>query len=112
MNKSCVHAGFLPPSVMLPPHRLETLLHQALQLQKEQCPYHNSGPESPSSTASLLVDHTCSKEQFPCETIQVLKDHSDEVWFCRFSHDGTKLATGSKDATIKVFTVDPVSCSC
>lgn len=49
------------------------------------------------------------REQFPCETIQILNDHCDEVWFCRFSPDGLKLATGSKDTTVVVWDVDPVS---
>lgn len=49
------------------------------------------------------------REQFPCETIQILNDHCDEVWFCRFSPDGLKLATGSKDTTVVIWDVDPVS---
>jgi len=31
------------------------------------------------------------------------------VWFCRFSPDGFKLATGSKDTTVVIWDVDPVS---
>lgn len=48
------------------------------------------------------------REQFPCETVQILTEHCDEVWFCRFSPDGKKLATGSKDASIIIYDVDPV----
>jgi len=55
------------------------------------------------------VDHNCGKEQFPCHTIQVLNDHCDEVWYCKFSPDGLKLATGSKDMTVIIWDVDPVS---
>ncbi|CAG7823835.1 unnamed protein product, partial [Allacma fusca] len=40
-------------------------------------------------------------------TLQILNDHSDEVWFCRFSPDGTKLATGSKDQTLIIWDVHP-----
>jgi WD40 repeat protein len=58
---------------------------------------------------SLVVDHVCSKDSFPCATIQVLNDHSDEVWFCRFSPDGTMLATGSKDNNLILWDVHPVS---
>lgn len=48
------------------------------------------------------------REQIPCETVQILTEHCDEVWFCRFSPDGKKLATGSKDASIIIYDVDPV----
>jgi len=50
----------------------------------------------------------CYRENFPCESSQVLTDHTDEVWFCRFSPDGTKLATGSKDGTLIIWDVDLV----
>jgi len=49
------------------------------------------------------------REQFPCETTQILTDHCDEVWYCRFSNDGSKLATGSKDGTVIIWDIDPVS---
>ncbi|CAG7733080.1 unnamed protein product, partial [Allacma fusca] len=81
---------FLPPSIMLPPRRLETLLRQSIDWQTERCPYHNSEWHD---DISLVVDHVCTKETFPSCTLQILNDHSDEVWFCRFSPDGTKLAT-------------------
>ena len=58
--------------------------------------------------AYLSLDHTCSREDFPCETIQVLTNHGDEeVWYCRFSPDGSKLATGSKDMTVIIWDFDP-----
>jgi WD40 repeat protein len=41
-------------------------------------------------------------------TIQTLTEHSDEVWFCKFSPDGTKLATGSKDGYLHIYDVDMV----
>jgi len=48
------------------------------------------------------------REQFPCQTVQVLNDHCDDVWFVRFSPDGNMLATGSKDGTLVVWDVDKV----
>lgn len=45
--------------------------------------------------------------QFPVQTVQVLNDHCDEVWFVKFSPDGLKLATGSKDTTAIIWDVDP-----
>ncbi|XP_046387568.1 WD repeat-containing protein 26 [Ischnura elegans] len=103
---------YLPPSIMLPPRRLHTLLNQAVDLQKNRCPYHNTQSESGLENVSLLVDHVCTREQFPCETIQILNDHCDEVWFCRFSPDGLKLATGSKDTTVIIWDVDPETLVC
>lgn len=29
--------------------------------------------------------------------------HADEVWYLEFSHDGTKLATASKDQTVIIY---------
>ncbi|XP_072251090.1 WD repeat-containing protein 26-like isoform X2 [Leuresthes tenuis] len=97
---------YLPPSVMLPPHRLQTLLKQAVELQRERCLYHNTKLDNGLESVSLLVDHACSRKQFPCYTQQILTEHCNEVWFCKFSNDGTKLATGSKDTTVIVWQVD------
>ncbi|BFZ07001.1 hypothetical protein BsWGS_10039 [Bradybaena similaris] len=97
---------FVPPSIMLPPRRLFTLLRQAVEQQKDKCPYHNTQLDSDLSTVSLLTDHICSKEQFPSVTVQILWDHQDEVWHCQFSPDGTRLATGSKDNKLIIWNVD------
>jgi WD40 repeat protein len=93
---------------MLPPRRLRTLLCQAVDLQKDNCPYHNFTVDNGLDSVTLLVDHICSKDDFPTESIQIISDHCDEVWFCRFSNDGTKLATGSKDSTVMIWDIDPV----
>ncbi|KAM4693243.1 WD repeat-containing protein 26 [Discoglossus pictus] len=98
---------YLPPSVMLPPRRLQTLLRQAVELQRDRCLYHNTKLDNNLDSVSLLIDHVCSRKQFPCFTQQVLTEHCNEVWFCKFSNDGTKLATGSKDTTVIVWQVDP-----
>jgi WD repeat-containing protein 26 len=37
----------------------------------------------------------------------VLNEHSDEVWYCKFSPNGLKLATGSKDTLCIIWDVDP-----
>lgn len=97
--------SFLPASVMLPPHRLRTLLNQAVELQKEKCPYHNTKLEVGMHSFSLLSDHLCSRNDFPCETKYTLTEHCDEVWFLRFSHSGSKLATGAKDGTVIIWDV-------
>ncbi|XP_038617222.1 WD repeat-containing protein 26 isoform X4 [Tachyglossus aculeatus] len=98
---------YLPPSVMLPPRRLQTLLRQAVELQRDRCLYHNTKLDNNLDSVSLLIDHVCSRKQFPCYTQQILTEHCNEVWFCKFSNDGTKLATGSKDTTVIIWQVDP-----
>jgi WD40 repeat protein len=85
----------------------DALLQQAIGWQSDRCSYHNK--KWSLEDVSLVVDHQCTKDMFPCATVQVLNDHSDEVWFCKFSPDGTKLATGSKDNNLIIWDVHPVS---
>lgn len=59
--------------------------------------------------AALLFVFLHHRKQFPCYTQQILTEHCNEVWFCKFSNDGTKLATGSKDTTVIIWQVDAVS---
>ena len=99
---------FLPPTIMLPANRLRTLLSQALELQGDHCPFHNN-PLTPLAQADLLTDHKCSQDSFPSHTLQILSDHCDEVWFCRWAPDGKKLATGSKDGTVIIWGLDEVN---
>ena len=35
----------------------------------------------------------------------MLTDHSDEVWFLTFSHDGSRLASGAKDGQIIIWNI-------
>ncbi|XP_050299546.1 WD repeat-containing protein 26 [Anthonomus grandis grandis] len=103
--------NFLPPNVMLPPNRLRHLLEQALELQTLYCTHHNTQEKVTLGNSSLLQDHLCTKDNFPVHTIQVLNDHCDEVWYCEFSPDGTKLATGSKDTNVIIWDVNPETCT-
>lgn len=91
-------ARSISPSVMIPQQRLASLLGQIRDAQTSNCFYHNTA-ESP----SLYTDHTCDKSSFPMEIATELSDHSDEVWFLQFSHNGQKLATASKDATVNIY---------
>lgn len=100
---------YLPEEIMLPPQRLRTLLSQAVELQKTKCTYHNAKILPTTDSVSLLTDHVCSRKNIPTQVKQVLSDHCDEIWFCKFSHDGKRLASGSKDATIMLWDVDPVT---
>ncbi|KAI9341260.1 WD40-repeat-containing domain protein [Zopfochytrium polystomum] len=86
--------NYISTSIMIPERRLETLIEQALDLQRMNCLYHNQNGD-----VSLFADHTCSRAQFPCKTRHVLDQHKDEVWFVAFSPDGRFLASASKDGT-------------
>ncbi|KAJ8947528.1 hypothetical protein NQ318_005005 [Aromia moschata] len=93
------------------PSRLNELLNQALEFQTLRCSHHNTSQGVALHNSSLLVDHCCPKSSFPMYTVQILNDHCDEVWFCQFSPDGTKLATGSKDTNVIIWDVNPDSCT-
>ena len=88
----------ISPSVMIPDHRLATLLDQVQRTQVNECLYHNTA-----EVPSLYSDHHCDREKFPLRTMLELDHHSDEVWFVDFSHDGTKLATASKDCSVIIY---------
>ena len=88
----------ITPSVMIPESRLGVLLDQVKQGWMRDCLYHNTD-----ASPSLYVDHMCEREDFPMEQRLVLTDHSDEVWYLAFSHNGQFLATGSKDALVNIY---------
>lgn len=99
--------SFLPASVMLPPRRLRTLLQQAVQKQMDGCEFHNMVGTTEIGNVSLLSDHSCSQSGMPMQHRQTLESHTDEVWYCKFSPDGLKLATGSKDTNVIIWDVCP-----
>ncbi|CAM6018318.1 unnamed protein product [Sphagnum balticum] len=57
----------LPPSIMLPEKRLEHLVEQALDLQRDACVFHNSLDHA----LSLYADHQCSRDQIPTQSLQI-----------------------------------------
>lgn len=91
----------LPPTVMIPENRLVHLVEQALDLQLDACRFHNSLV----GEMSLLSDHQCSRDQIPSQTLQTLQEHSGEVWFLQFSHDGKYLASASADCSAIIWEV-------
>ncbi|KAJ5831792.1 hypothetical protein N7474_000103 [Penicillium riverlandense] len=88
----------ISPSVMIPQHRLAILLDTVKQSQINNCLYHNTA-EPP----SLYSDHMCDRNDFPLDISVNLTQHSDEVWYCEFSHDGTKLVTAGKDRSVLIY---------
>ncbi len=83
---------------MVPEHRLAILLQQVKQNQISNCLYHNTA-----MSPSLYSDHSCDRSQFPLRTVLELTQHSDEVWYLEFSHDGSRLATASADNTVIIY---------
>ncbi|KAG0155604.1 hypothetical protein PDIDSM_2776 [Penicillium digitatum] len=88
----------ISPSVMIPQHRLAILLDHVKRTQINNCFYHNTA-EPP----SLYSDHMCDRNDFPLDVIVDLTHHSDEVWYCEFSHDGSKLVTAGKDQNVLIY---------
>ncbi|KAJ5469884.1 hypothetical protein N7530_007241 [Penicillium desertorum] len=88
----------ISPSVMIPQHRLAILLDHVKQSQINNCFYHNTA-----DPPSLYSDHMCDRNDFPLDVIVDLTQHSDEVWYCEFSHDGSKLATAGKDHNVLIY---------
>ncbi|KAL8120592.1 WD repeat-containing protein 26 homolog isoform X1 [Apium graveolens] len=91
----------LLPAAMIPERRLEHLVEQALDVQRDACLFHNTLNHD----LSLYSDHQCGKDHIPSETLQILQEHKDEVWFLQFSHNGNYLASSSKDQTAVVWEV-------
>ena len=87
-----------------------TLLDQSAEFQTDRCLRHslqNNGIVPPLDPSFLTRDHKCANDDFPCETIQVLTDHEEEVFYCKFSPNGLKLATGGKDHTVLIYDYNP-----
>lgn len=59
LSVSLSPAEYLPPSVMLPPRRLQMLFEQAISHQVAACTYHCLQEEG--EGCSLLSDHACSR---------------------------------------------------
>ncbi|KAJ3303115.1 hypothetical protein HDV03_004194 [Kappamyces sp. JEL0829] len=91
----------LSPAMCIPPHRLNTLFEQALLLQQKNCVYHNQD-----TPTGLLNDHVCKRQDFPNHATHIFQEHRDEVWYMAFSHDGTRLASASRDARAIIWDVE------
>uniref|UniRef100_A0A2P2JV76 Uncharacterized protein MANES_12G039300 n=1 Tax=Rhizophora mucronata TaxID=61149 RepID=A0A2P2JV76_RHIMU len=90
----------LSPPIVLPERRLEHLVETVVTAQIDSCVYHNlQGP------VSLYEDHCCTRDQLPTETVQVLIEHKNEVWFVQFSNSGEYLASSSSDCTAVIWKV-------
>ncbi|KAF2703024.1 WD repeat-containing protein-like protein [Pleomassaria siparia CBS 279.74] len=88
----------ISPSVMIPEHRLAVLLDDVKRSWIDNCLYHNT-----SISPSLYKDHLCERDVFPTKAYTELRSHKDEVWFLKYSNDGTMLASTSKDKTVVIY---------
>ncbi|KAI3719795.1 hypothetical protein L6452_20700 [Arctium lappa] len=91
-----------PPTVMIPEKRLLQLVEQALDLQHDTCLFHNSLV----GETSLLTDHRCGRDKIPSETVQILPDHHNEVWYLQYSKNGKYLASSSSDHSAIIWEVN------
>jgi WD repeat-containing protein 26 len=98
LTNSFPSVGFISPSVMIPDHRLAVLLHHVKESQIKECLYHNTA-----TPPTLYSDHLCDRSDFPLHPEYELNQHSDEVWYVEFSHDGSKLASASKDHSVIIY---------
>ncbi|EFA80856.1 hypothetical protein PPL_06445 [Heterostelium album PN500] len=91
---------FVSSEIMVPENRLEQLIMQAIQYQTTKCLYHNTTK----SHYNLFEDHACNRNQMPLECKYTLAGkHRDEVWYLKFSNNGKKLASCSKDSQILIW---------
>ncbi|GMH08707.1 hypothetical protein Nepgr_010547 [Nepenthes gracilis] len=91
----------LPAAMFVPERRLEHLVEQALDVQRDSCVFHNTLD----SELSLYSDHQCGRNRIPSQTSQILQAHNDEVWYLEFSHNGKYLASASKDQSTVIWEV-------
>jgi hypothetical protein len=88
----------ISPSVMIPEHRLASLLQQVKGAQIWNCMYHST-----EASPSLYCDHRCDRINFPLRVVHELDGHTGEVWNLQFSHDGSRLATCGQDTKVLIY---------
>ncbi|KAL4558614.1 hypothetical protein LXL04_036815 [Taraxacum kok-saghyz] len=93
--------NILPPPITIPDRRLEHLVERVVGSQIDSCIYHNTH-----DPVSIYKDHSCGRDQIPTETIQILSEHKNEVWFVQFSNNGDYLASSSSDCTAIIWKVE------
>lgn len=69
--------NLLPAAVMIPEKRLEHLVEQVLDVQRDACEFHNALD----SDLSLYSDHQCGKTRIPTQTLQVRMFTSADAYF-------------------------------
>jgi WD40 repeat protein len=98
---------YIKPTLLIPQHRLATLLEQAKSYQRLNCVFHTAD-----AAVSLLADCNCDPATFPSITTNILQGHTDEIWRLEFSHGGDRLATAGRDKTAIIWNVKVSSPLC
>ena len=100
----------IPPSLLLPENRLETLLQQAVRWQTLHAP--PLTPDTPDDVSPSLFEDVCFRHDgLPREASLVLEGHADEVWCVAFSHSGAALASASRDGAAACKCLPPLGAS-
>ncbi|KAF4755910.1 hypothetical protein FOZ63_024276 [Perkinsus olseni] len=97
----------LPAEVCVPQGRLMTLLGYAQQYQVDHCIHHELAYDEKGGD-SLLRDHHCPSPKVTLAPAEIIRKHSDEVWYVALSNSGRVLATCGKDKTIILWTVSNI----
>nr|CAG8484498.1 12973_t:CDS:2 [Entrophospora candida] len=98
---------YISPSIMVPEHRLETLLEQSITLQLWYVAFSNNGK----FLASASRDKTAiiwSLETL--DVVHILREHTDCVSFLSWSPDDSNLLTCGQDNKLKLWNVESGEC--
>lgn len=98
-NVSC----FVSCDHILPPHRLEHLVSQAVSFQRQNNMFYI--PQEV-NTISLYQDLKSDSSWFPSRVVRELNHHTNEVWFVKFSNSGRYLCSTSLDCQVLIYDVE------
>ncbi|KAG2381483.1 hypothetical protein C9374_006472 [Naegleria lovaniensis] len=110
---------YISPSLLIPENRLENLLLKAVKSQKGNDPmliYDDSDEDGDVMNdvhhdgIPLLNDDSFKRTSIaiPSKLLCTLDDHIDEIWLCKFSHNGEWLATSGIDSSLLLYKVSNI----
>lgn len=106
----------LPSAVNTPvPHRLSSLIDEALKYQEIADPYsfpdiHPLGPGTDAVYRDFSSFNVATPKErlegMPLHRKQTLSEHTNQVWYISYSHNSRYLATASVDESIVIYDAD------